>query len=269
MMKVFLPYRAEFGYICIAHAPQVYAEKGRKAVIIEQGLEALYPDCEFAYVSTKNDDDRRVRIEVSYLLELQSTFQKALARDFGTFEYVMPDLKAERAYFIPRPYVQHVTGIPGNIDVVVCPRKREYGSDKNWHYWQELIDAYAKVGLIVFAAGHPTTSFPVKNCMTAWSGWNRNGKCLDNTIAAMLKAKVVVATDNGLAHLALMCGKPLVLISHKDGLVADGFDDVGNSYWPIKMDIFERENHTDAPIHIVYDCWHSIKPILDYVKATI
>ncbi len=267
MTKVFLPYRAEFGYICIAHAPQVYAEKGPKAVIIEPGLEALYPGCKFAYIEPKNDDDRRVRIEVDYLLELSQTFQKALARDFGAFEYVMPDLKAGREYFVPQPC--NVTGVPENIDVVVCPRKRNYGSDKNWQHWQELINAYVEAGLSVFAAGHPATSFPVKNCATAWRGWYKNGRCLDNTIAAMLKAKVVVATDNGLAHLALMCGKPLVLISHKDGLVAEGVDDIGKPYWPIHMDVFERENHREAPIHVVHDCWHSIKPVLDYVKATI
>ena len=41
----------------------------------------------------------------------------------------------------------------------------------------------------------------------------RRAISLDATVEAMLSAKVVVATDSGLAHLAILCGRPLILIS--------------------------------------------------------
>ena len=159
---------------------------------------------------------------------------------------------------MPQPMVV-MGGVPDEIDVVVCPRKREYGKDKNWQHWHSLVDTLMLHGLSVFAAGHPNASYNSLSCKCAWSP-DMGDRYLDNSIAAMLRAKIVLATDGGLAHLALMCGKPLLLISHGEGLVADGVDDVGKPYWPIKLERFVKENHCDAPIWVVYDAWHSSLP---------
>jgi len=262
-LQVILPYRAEFGFICMFHAPQVNAIPTPKIAMIEDGMESLYPDCDYEYVDYRPDKDRRARPEPDRLNLAKRLWQERnIDADIIFHE---PDQKAPRKYFIPQPY-QAVKGMPDSFDVAVCPRWRQYGSDKNWKHWQELTNFLTGEGLSVFAAGHPDSSYRVINCDAAWNDTYGN-RYLDNTIAGMLRSRLVVATDNGLAHLALMCGRPLALISHEDGLVAEGHDDVGQPYWPIKLHRFHAENHQGASIRVIPYCWHSISPIVQYIRG--
>ncbi len=252
MTTVVLPYRGEFGFKCMEMAPQVNAIKGKKIICIEPGDEALFPGA-FRYirVAARDDKDRRARNEEELIAEAKADMAAEvfeLAAD-GELDWVVHDGNAPREYFVPQPY-NHVE-VADEIDVVICPRKREYGSDKNWPYWQELADKLMGHGMKLFSAGAPDSSFDIAvNAGHAWDD-EFNGRCLDATIAAMHKAKFVVATDAGLAHLAVMCGTPLLMITHKNGLVAPGQDDVGNDYWPVHMDRYERENHTGSEIRQV------------------
>jgi len=263
-MKVFLPYRGEFGFICMYHAPQVYAVEDEKAVFLEagMGLEPLYPNCDYFYVSSRADKERRARPEIEFINQIKDKYTSYLKDKYGGFDWVMFDTKASRRYFRPKPRKQYDVDV-GELDLVLCPRKREYGADKNWKHWQELADALNERGFRFLSAGHPDTSFHLDGVKGIW---DYGVTYLDITIRAMLNARLVVATDNGLAHLAMMCGRDLALISHKKGLVADGYDDVGNPYWPIKLDRYNEENHLRAIVGIIYDAWYDIKPVVDYIE---
>jgi hypothetical protein len=242
----------------MAHAPQINAVAGPKIAMIEPDREALYPGALIYYsVPARPDAERRQRLEKEYLEE-QERWAK---RVFGNnIEAVWPDLDAPRKYFVPQPLTSY--GVA--CDVCVCPRKREYGAQKNWSYWRVLVQLLTDRGLSVFAAGAPcTTEFVQCPMAPAYT------RPLDASIEAMLAAKVVVSTDSGLAHLAVMCGRPLVMISHGEGLVADGFDDVGHPYWPIKLDRFEAENHTGSQIKVVHHAWHDPEVVHDAITEVL
>jgi len=77
----------------------------------------------------------------------------------------------------------------------------------------------------------------------------------------MLSADLVVASDSGLAHLAILCGRPLLLLSH-NGKVAPGpvINSKGRQaaaqYWPIRMDeYYHAANHKGAPIYECSTAW--------------
>jgi len=259
---VFLPYRAEFGFIVMAHSPQVYAVDGPKVVFIEYGLEALYPGCRYIYVERREDRLRRAGVENKFTRKIRREWEKVLVKEYGRVDWVLPDYRAPRKYFVPEPF-EEVVGLPSEIDLVICPRRRAYGADKNWAHWSDLVKRLKDAGFRVFAAGHPATSFCELDCPTAWGPEIPTDRYLDVTIEAMKRAKAVIATDNGLAHLAVVCGKPLILISHGEGLVADGVDDVGKPYWPIKLkEYYFRENHLNVPIHVVHHAWYSCEPVV-------
>lgn len=246
-MRCFLPFRGEFGFIVMMHAPQVHAAEGQKIVCCEVGNEALYPSAsQFFFVDRRPDVERREHLEYDFMARTNV----AVARRYGKdLEFILPNPQAPRKYFVPQPRTEQSIG---PCDVVICPRKREYGPDKNWPKWSHLADQLHHRDFRVFAAGVAESSFDVP-CSQAW----RFNHPLDATIQAMTGAAVVIATDSGLAHLAVLCGAPLLLISHGDGLVAPGTDDVGRPYWPIKIERYERENHTGSPIHILRDAWTS------------
>lgn len=226
-MNVLPVYRGEFGWKIMRHVPQAMTLCLREPTVveIEDGEEALYPAADsWAIVPRDTDDkDRRVRPH---------------------------DLNVNLTRFVPRPYREQDV----ECDIVVCPRKREYGAEKNWPHWPRLVSMLRIRGAKVFAGGAPDSSYDVP-CHLAWE----HRRFLDATIEAMLSARLVIATDAGLAHLAVLCGRPLLLITYH-GLVAPGpvrnvhGKKVLAEYWPAGQGPategcrFEAANHTGSDI---------------------
>ena len=241
-MSVVLPFRGEFGLKVRYHVPMMYALGTGHAVMIERGEECLYPSARaWISVDRRKDDERRGWTEPQrpYLTE---RYPEAIELQRGG-----PERR-----FLPAPHIeQHV----GPVDVVICPRMRNYASSKNWPHWPWLAESLEAEGLSVFAAGAPDSSVDIE-CRRAWD----HDRFLDASLDAMLGARLVVATDAGLAHLAILCGRPLLLITH-GGLVAPGpvLDAAGHAmepaYWPVRLEeYYHAANHLQAPIH-VSDAW--------------
>jgi ADP-heptose:LPS heptosyltransferase len=115
--------------------------------------------------------------------------------------------------------------------------------------------------LRIFAAGSPEASAPdlPKECPTAWS----YSRFLDASIAAILSARLVIATDSGLAHPAVWCGTPVLIITHADNRVAPGpVRDGANrivrtNYWEVDIKAYRCENHTSSPVILLPNSWHT------------
>lgn len=164
--------------------------------------------------------------------------------------------------FRPEPHIRQ------NIkaDVVICPRFRNHGSAKNWPHWESLTELPG-----VFAAGAPDSSYDLQ-VPRAWD----YARFLDASIEALRSARLCIATDAGLAHLAVLCGTPLLLITHQ-GLVAPGpVSDargrvIQEAYWPVKMAEYYTDpqvNHTGAHIEDV-DGWNHPERVLQRAKEII
>ena len=239
-MGVILPFRGEFGLKIRFHVPAVYAMRhARHRVCVEPGEEALYPGAN-GYVECERREDRERHGMKNDGLYISGLMEKM---GHGT-KYLTPGRGDPEERFVPEPTVR--VGV--NPMVVVCPRKRKYGPEKNWPHWAELEG---------WGAGAPDSSFGVGSREGAWD----HERFLDATIEAMLGARLVVATDAGLAHLAVLCGVPLLLITYKGrpapGPVRNALGDpVQPSYWPVRMDeYYHAANHRGSPI-TVCDHWH-------------
>lgn len=162
--------------------------------------------------------------------------------------------------FRPEPYIRQ------NIkaDVVICPRMRNHGSAKNWPHWESLVGLPG-----VFAAGAPDSSYDLQ-VPRAWD----YARFLDASIEALRSARLCIATDAGIAHLAVLCGCPLLLITYR-GLVAPGpvedahgrrFQD---AYWPVKWDeYYTSVNHTGAHLEMI-DGWHYPERVAQRAKELL
>ena len=90
-------------------------------------------------------------------------------------------------------------------DFVLCPRfKATLFPHRNWVGWPFLNEALCEAGHHVVVAGTEASKGP-------WGGATRVTD-LESIAAHMLKTKLVVATDSGLAHLAILLRVPLALI---------------------------------------------------------
>lgn len=236
--RVVAPWRGEFGLKIRYHVPTTYALEPGYLAVIEDGEQALYPGAsEFWIVPRRDDIDRHGdAYDKDPLVE-------QIRRVWGPHVELLEPKKGDpEKRFVPTPHVDQ--GVDG-VEVVICPREREYGAEKNWPYWETLLSIPG-----VFAAGAPDSSYDL-DCPNAWD----HDRFLDATIQAMLQAKLVVSTDAGLAHLALLCGRPLLLLTHK-GLVAPGpVKEVDGrisapAYWPVRMDeYYHAANHRRVLIH--------------------
>lgn len=253
-MKIVLPLRAEFGLKVNWFVPAVHGMEGERAVYIEEGEQALFPSAtRWLEVQRQEDKARRNRYvrdkDFVKMIEAEARVR------FPGAEICRPDTTWPKKRFVPKPMVRRGIG----CDVLVSPRKREYGPEKNWPYWEELTRRLCANGLRVFAGGAPDSSFPV-DCERAWD----YDRFLDATIEAMVSAKLCIATDAGLAHLAVLCGTPLLMITHGKGLVAPGpsKDESGRimdeTYWPVKTKRYEDANHRRSEIAYLYEAWFDL-----------
>jgi len=254
-MKIVLPLRAEFGLKVWWFVPAVHGLEGERVVYIEQGEQALFPSAN-QMVEVERQEDSLRRNRYARDADFVAWAVKDARERFGPdVEILKPDASWKRKRFVPKPMVRRGIG----CDVMVCPRKRDYGPEKNWPHWEALVQRLCAEGLNVFAGGAPDSSYAV-DCERAWD----YERFLDVTIEAMLTAKLVVATDAGLAHLAVLCGVPLLMIAHGDGLVAPGpsSDENGKvmdkTYWPIHKDRYEEANHRGSEVCFLNHAWYDL-----------
>lgn len=232
-------WHGEFGLRLRYHVPQAHALLGvqPQPVQIERGMEALYPRAtSYVYADRPKDDDRH-----------------------GS----PPRVWTEEERFIPQPH--QPTGV--TAQVVIAPRGRSYGATKNWHHWETLLDLPG-----VFAAGAPDSSQHL-DCPCAW---DFNRPFLDASIEAINSAELVVASDSGIAHLAILCGTPLLLLTHH-GRVSPGpvinsrGRKVADRYWNVRMtEYYDRANWLNVPIETAPYAWdepYTVREAVDRLLA--
>lgn len=232
-------WHGEFGLRVRYHVPQAHAllRDHPQPVQIERGMEALYPRAtEYVYTDRPADRDRH-----------------------GS----PPRICDREERFVPEPFIP--TGVTARV--VIAPRGRTYGAGKNWDHWHTLTDLDG-----VFAAGAPDSSQQV-DCPAAW---DFNRPYLDASIEAIRSADLVVATDSGIAHLAMLCGTPLLLLTFR-GLVAPGpvIDSRGSvargEYWPVRLAVYYRQaNWRNAQITLCPTAWddpESVRAMVEEILA--
>lgn len=261
---VVLPYRAEFGIRIRYHVPKVYGLPRPVVVFHEPGLEALYPNAERVLVSSRKDDDRdssdaKFVARVRKRAEAEFPDARILAIDRST--------KLREKRFRPTPATFQIPG-DEEFDVVVAPRYRDYGPSKNWDAWPEVSGGLMAAGLRVFAGGAKATSYDVPADDYSWN----YSRSLDATIEAIRRSRLVLATDAGLAHLAVLCAKPLLIVASSGGLVAPGpvLDAKGrktfDSYWPVRYGrYYARANWAGVRIGLLPSGWEEPGEVVDHV----
>lgn len=253
-----LPARVEFGMKILFHVPAVHALGPGYRVMIEPGDEALYPlASEWITVPRRGDDDRH-GWEDDQLAQFRREYPGAFALMVGY------GWGGKESRFVPEPYLKR--GI--SADVVLCPRWRRYGSSKNWPHWVWLRDQLEGPTVDTFCAGAPDSVVP------ELAADIYELRFLDASIEAIRSAKLVVATDTGLAHLAVLCGAPLLVITYQDrtapGPQVDARGHVMlEKYGPIEFEEFYRKpNHTGSPIHFI-DGWNDPAAVVRRVHELI
>jgi len=232
MITVILPWRGEFGQMIMTYVRWVHLIPGEKVVCCRPGQEPLFPSAaRFIYDWEEVPDENRnsAFLKSRGNREYLQNLRHRLLKEFPEAEIREPldGLKPQRfpqcphSNFIPKSAGPEPSVYP---EVLVAPRFRKYGMQRNYAHWAIVMKAVA--GIKAQEGGNSTigiiglkeTSIDLPELDDRWKAWGYPDN-LGVTLHWMQRARLVLATDSGLAHLAVLAGAPLKVIYGKAGVI--------------------------------------------------
>lgn len=218
----FLPWVSEFGWYIMNHVKRVHGyNHPKKIVCIKPGHACLFPTAEeFFYDWTDTVPDYHKGGIVKY--QYNEAVKKIITKRYGEdVTFISPSdtswpEKTSLAHhtFIPKPRLNH----DFDIDVVVTPRLRNLDKTRNYpKQWQDIVNRLKQAGLKVAVCGAKGTSVNIKGAQ--YYSWNYTD--VDTDVEMILKSKIVLSQESGLAYLTMMCKKPLIIVDNCHRHVAD------------------------------------------------
>jgi len=230
MTTVVLPWRGELGHMLLTYVRWIHLIPGEKVVCCRPGQEPLFPsavrfvhDWEEVPDEMRSPEFLKSRENREYLqtlrLRLLKEFPESQIRE--PFDGSKPRrIRPSPAHaFIPKPMGSKPPVYP---EILVAPRFRKYVPGRNYAYWVTVMKALAGLktrdggNLAIGIIGLKETSTDLPELDDCWKAWNYSDG-FGVTLHWMRRARLVLATDSGLAHLAVMARAPLKVIYGKAG----------------------------------------------------
>lgn len=218
----FLPWASEFGWYIMNHVKRFHGYNHQKKIAcIKKGHECLFPTAtEFWYDWVDDVKDIHKGGIVKY--KHNDKVKKLIVDTYGkdvTFIDPAETGWAEKTSlghhtFVPKPRFNHNF----DIDIVITPRLRQLDANRNYvKQWQDLTNRLVKAGFKIAICGTKQLSAKINGAK--YFSWNYVD--VDTDVEMMLKSKLVISQESGLAYLAMMCKKPLIIIDDCMRNVAD------------------------------------------------
>lgn len=267
--SVILPHIGfEFGQLIMTHVRWVHTLPGNKLVCTRRGLEPLFPSASaFFYDWTDAPDAQRHTKTIKatstqlQLEALQDKFREEHPRAQirfpidGKKPQYFPHLP--EGNFIPKPTCLPPAWHP---QILVAPRHRAHGEARNYPHWNRVVQDLRACGYTVGVLGTKETSAPVENIPLDHNAWSHEDN-LGVTLHWMSKAKMVIATDSGMAHLAVLTGAPLLVLYELRGKLP------GPEGWPWILP--HMQAHALAFCEPVLGAWSDPKVVQDAVLKAV
>ena len=110
--------------------------------------------------------------------------------------------------FKPQPANNHNF----DIDIAITPRCRQIDPVRNYKFWQSIVDELSSRGYRVAACGTAEESFDLNGL--AVRSWDYID--VDSDVEIFNTSRVVITQDTGLAYLAMLCERPIIMIGPYD-----------------------------------------------------
>jgi ADP-heptose:LPS heptosyltransferase len=206
----FLPWVGEFGWYIMNHVKRVHGYKSPyKIACIKKGHECLFPTVnEFFYNWADIPPSKKAGVsknprKAALKTKLREKYNNVIFADPQDTSWAEKKSLA-KFKFIPKPSGRH----DFKVDVAIAPRRRKVDPLRNYKHWQRLVDRLTKRGYSVAACGTKTESFELEG-LSARS-WDYTD--VDTDVEIFNSAKIVISQDSGLAYLAMLCGRPIIIL---------------------------------------------------------
>lgn len=269
MDSIILPHIGfEFGQLIMTHVRWVHCIPGTKVVCTRRGLEPLFPSAtEFFYDWSDVPDEQR---HTKTIKATSTQLQLKAVQDHFRMKYPLAQIRfpidgkkpqyfpnIPEGNFIPKPLCPCPTSQP---DILVAPRYRKHGEARNYPHWQRVVDDLQDLGYHPGLLGTRETSVDITGVPEHRKAWTYEDD-LGVTLHWMSTAKMVLATDSGMAHLAVLAGAPLLVLYENRGYVP------GPEGWPWIMP--HMKAHAKAFCEPIVGCWTDPKVVQDALLRTL
>jgi len=217
----FLPWSSEFGWYIMNFVKRVHGyNHDNKIVCIKKGHECLFPTAKHFFYDWDDYLSDENKSGIVQYKHNDAIINKIIELYGDNIKFLYPqetswDEKKSLAHitFIPEP--KHDFGL--DVDIVITPRLRKIERVRNYTKWQELANLLTKHGWSVGVCGKEGYTYRIKGAK--YHAFNYVD--VDSDIEMMLKSKVVISQETGLAYLAMMCKKPLYIMDRCHKHIAD------------------------------------------------
>jgi len=213
---VFMPFMGEFGFFINTYIRFIhYFKCPKKIVCCRPGEEIFFPSAdEFMYDWNDFQQDKdRIGANIPAGNKQYRFLKTTLQQQYPNHEIV--EVGHEISYrfvqFMPVPLEPFCDKI--EVDVVIGPRNRPRDEQRNFprDKWQNIVRQLKgwRIGIV----GQEETSYDFEESVN--KSW-QYPQPADAMISMLKNCKVFIGTDTGTAHVAAMCGCPMVLFRKKD-----------------------------------------------------
>jgi hypothetical protein len=225
---MFLPWRGEFGQqMVMTHVRWVHGDPStRKIVCCNKGDEPLFPSASEFFYDWEAVPDRKRGTKLIMSPGNRRYLEKVGGRLLRTYpgaqlRYPLDGVKPQafpwcpEHNFVPMPRCPVPAERP---EILVAPRFRERGGFRNYEHWPAVITRLEDAGLAVGLLGLPGTSLDYPTLPKGYRAWDHADN-MGVTLHWLKTARLVLCTDSGVAHLAVLAGAPLRVIYGKEGAI--------------------------------------------------
>lgn len=226
-MLIFLPWRGEFGQMVMTYVRWVHSLRhtdSERLVCCQRDHRCLFPSAtRFEHDWDMPPDEQRC---TDFVMGHENrTYLDTLAAQFAVQypgSHVLYPLNGSKPQRFKAPH-EHITLTPYGPepsvypDVLVAPRFRRYGMHRNYPHWLTICSFLRHRGIRYGLIGVRETSIDDPYLDEVYKSWSYEHN-LDTTIRWMQRCRLVLCTDSGLAHVAVLAQAPLAVIYEKPGV---------------------------------------------------
>lgn len=217
MKKCLLPWSGEFGWYIMIHVRRFHALKGYKIAVCDYGEECLYPTADEIYHFTDTTPDEVKRYGRPIPSILLRDIKRQIVSKHKDIEFIHAAFERKLSKYKKisfKPDSLKKRGI--KTDILIAPRFRHGRYESmNYQWWPDIANDLLNDGYITALIGKEETSYPIydNRLLKSWE-IEDNVDCIVDLIN---NTGVVITSNSGIAHLAILCQAPLVMIGHEGG----------------------------------------------------
>ena len=259
--QIVLPFYGEAGWFVLKHIRTCYQLRKEHIICCNRGEEFFFPRASGFFYDWQNplEDCERANIGgfASVLWKTNNADKELLGRlksiygdEWGITRPSYPNSWTMSGVKFPLVVPHYLSA-----DIVIAPRYRKVGTERNFQHWQQVVGCLVAAGYSVGTAGNEECS--VKIDAPTPLAWEHPNGTWSGCVDLLQHCKYFIGTDSAISHLAAFMDVPSSIFWQPGGGNMAGHIRqtnpnavlLGSDYWEQPEEIAQSVLRTDCASH--------------------